>query len=166
MFECGVSLSVFLIAWSPFPSPSFPSPLLPDLLLDLYSKFVFSAKTAIWLISSVLSLFFVQQALKRYNITDDWRQYSLYIVHGDQERCLGLQEKPLMLFKQLDKEGRKPMFMLRRHASPQEGWSGTASQYYGGSGGGGGSGSGGGGGGGGGGGSGGGGGQPEKVRRV
>ncbi|KAI7541269.1 hypothetical protein KC343_g16670, partial [Hortaea werneckii] len=103
---------------------------------------------------------------KRYNITDDWRQYSLYIVHGDQERCLGLQEKPLMLFKQLDKEGRKPMFMLRRHASPQEGWSGTASQYYGGSGGGGGSGSGGGGGGGGGGGSGGGGGQPEKVRRV
>ncbi|KAI7418227.1 hypothetical protein KC336_g9736, partial [Hortaea werneckii] len=103
-------------------------------------------------------------ALKRYNITDDWRQYSLYIVHGDQERCLGLQEKPLMLFKQLDKEGRKPMFMLRRHASPQEGWSGTASQYYGGSGGGGGSGSGGGGGGGGG--SGVSGGQPEKVRRV
>ncbi|KAK5122105.1 hypothetical protein LTR85_004351 [Meristemomyces frigidus] len=65
-------------------------------------------------------------ALKRYNITDDWRQYALYIVHGDQERCLGLEEKPLLLFKQLDKEGRKPMFMLRRHASPQEGWSGTA----------------------------------------
>ncbi|KAF2162140.1 hypothetical protein M409DRAFT_69351 [Zasmidium cellare ATCC 36951] len=64
-------------------------------------------------------------ALKRYNITDDWRQYALYIVHGDQERCLGLEEKPLLLFKQLDKEGRKPMFMLRRHASPQEGWSGS-----------------------------------------
>lgn len=29
-----------------------------------------------------------------------------------------------MLFKQLDREGRKPMFMLRRHASPQTGWSG------------------------------------------
>jgi hypothetical protein len=67
----------------------------------------------------------IRQALKRYNITDDWRQYALYIVHGDQERCLGLEEKPLLLFKQLDKEGRKPMFMLRRHASPQEGWSGT-----------------------------------------
>jgi hypothetical protein len=66
------------------------------------------------------------QALKRYNILDDWRQYALYIVHGDQERCLGLEEKPLLLFKQLDKEGRKPMFMLRRHASPQEGWSGAA----------------------------------------
>lgn len=66
------------------------------------------------------------QALKRYNIHDDWRQYALYIVHGDQERCLGLKEKPLLLFKQLDKEGRKPMFMLRRHASPQDGWSGAA----------------------------------------
>ncbi|PNS18934.1 Protein STE50 [Sphaceloma murrayae] len=62
-------------------------------------------------------------ALKRYNINDDWRQYALYIVHGDQERCLGLEEKPLMLFKQLDREGRKPMFMLRKHASPAgEGW--------------------------------------------
>ncbi|KAF2233396.1 RA-domain-containing protein [Viridothelium virens] len=60
-------------------------------------------------------------ALKKYNITADWRQYALYIVHGDQERCLGLQEKPLILFKQLDREGRKPMFMLRRHASPQVG---------------------------------------------
>jgi len=64
-------------------------------------------------------------------------------VHGDQERCLGLKEKPLLLFKQLDKEGRKPMFMLRRHASPQDGWSGAANSG-GGGGGGGGSGSGGG----------------------
>jgi hypothetical protein len=55
-------------------------------------------------------------ALKRYNIQADWRQYALYIVHGDQERCLGLEEKPLILFKQLDREGRKPMFMLRRNA--------------------------------------------------
>lgn len=56
-------------------------------------------------------------ALKRYNIQADWRQYALYIVHGDQERCLGLDEKPLILFKQLDKEGRKPMFMLRRNGN-------------------------------------------------
>lgn len=48
-------------------------------------------------------------------------------MHGDQERCLGLEEKPLLLFKQLDKEGRKPMFMLRRHAAPVEGWSNSAS---------------------------------------
>lgn len=63
-------------------------------------------------------------ALKKYNINADWRQYALYIVFGDQERCLGLDEKPLILFKQLDKEGRKPMFMLRRHAQPVEGHSG------------------------------------------
>ncbi|OCK93091.1 uncharacterized protein K441DRAFT_566815 [Cenococcum geophilum 1.58] len=60
-------------------------------------------------------------ALKKYNILADWRQYALYIVHGDQERCLGLNERPLILFKQLDKEGRKPMFMLRKHAAPAEG---------------------------------------------
>ena len=65
-------------------------------------------------------------ALKKYNINAPWRQYSLYIVYGDQERCLGLEEKPLELFKQLDKEGRKPMFMLRRHATPTEGHSGPS----------------------------------------
>lgn len=61
-------------------------------------------------------------ALKKYHINDDWRQYSLYIVHGDNERCLGLHERPLILFKQLASEGKKPMFMLRKHAAPQEGF--------------------------------------------
>ena len=65
-------------------------------------------------------------ALKKYNINADWKNYALYIVYGDQERCLGLKEKPLILFKQLDKEGRKPMFMLRRHAAPMEGHSGPS----------------------------------------
>ena len=46
-------------------------------------------------------------------------------MHGKQERCIGLEEKPLLLFRQLDKEGRKPMFMLRKHVAPQEGWSFT-----------------------------------------
>jgi protein STE50 len=55
-------------------------------------------------------------ALRRYNIQADWRQYSLYIVYGDQERCLELHEKPLKMFKDLDREGKKPMFMLRRKA--------------------------------------------------
>ena len=35
-------------------------------------------------------------ALKKYQINADWRQYALYIVYGDQERCLGLEEKPLI----------------------------------------------------------------------
>jgi protein STE50 len=57
-------------------------------------------------------------ALKKYNIQADWKQYALYIVFGDQERCLALDERPLILFKQLDREGKKPMFMLRKHATP------------------------------------------------
>ncbi|EAW14570.1 adaptor protein STE50 [Aspergillus clavatus NRRL 1] len=59
-------------------------------------------------------------ALKKYNINADWKQYALYIVYGDQERCLGLEERPLILFKQLEKEGRKPMFMLRKQLHPIE----------------------------------------------
>ncbi|KAL2164276.1 hypothetical protein VTH06DRAFT_3492 [Thermothelomyces fergusii] len=54
------------------------------------------------------------EALKQYQINAPWDQYALYIVYGDQERCLALDEKPLFLFKQLDKEGKKPMFMLRK----------------------------------------------------
>ncbi|OCT44736.1 protein kinase regulator Ste50 [Cladophialophora carrionii] len=60
-------------------------------------------------------------ALRKYNIQADWRQYALYIVYGDQERCVGLEEKPLALFKDLDREGKKPMFMLRKLANPMVG---------------------------------------------
>ena len=58
-------------------------------------------------------------ALKKYQINAPWDQYALYIVYGDQERCLALDEKPLILFKQLDKEGKKPMFMLRKTNNAQ-----------------------------------------------
>ncbi|KAJ9613204.1 hypothetical protein H2200_003145 [Cladophialophora chaetospira] len=60
-------------------------------------------------------------ALRKYNIQADWRQYALYIVYGDQERCVGLEEKPLALFKDLDREGKKPMFMLRKLANAMVG---------------------------------------------
>lgn len=56
-------------------------------------------------------------ALKKYNINAPWEQYALYIVYGDNERCLEMDEKPLVLFKVLDKEGKKPMFMLRKIAT-------------------------------------------------
>ena len=59
-------------------------------------------------------------ALKQYSIQADWRQYSLYIVYGGQERCLGLDEKLSILFKQLNREGRRPVFMLRRLLPPSE----------------------------------------------
>jgi hypothetical protein len=53
-------------------------------------------------------------ALQKYNITADWRQYSLYIVDGDQEHRLDLNEKPMIIIKQLGREGRKPQFVLRK----------------------------------------------------
>jgi hypothetical protein len=66
-------------------------------------------------------------ALKKYQINAPWDQYALYIVYGDQERCLGMDEKPLILFKQLDKEGKKPMFMLRKtNSASAEGEPGSA----------------------------------------
>jgi hypothetical protein len=55
-------------------------------------------------------------AMRKYNIQADWRQYALYIVHGNQERVVGMEEKPLALFKDLEREGKKPMFMLRKLA--------------------------------------------------
>lgn len=66
-------------------------------------------------------------ALRKYQINAPWDQYALYIVYGDQERCLAMDEKPLILFKQLDKEGKKPMFMLRKTTSaPADGDPGSA----------------------------------------
>jgi hypothetical protein len=52
--------------------------------------------------------------LRTYNIQADWRRYALYIVYGDQERDVGWDELPLRLFKNLDRQGLKPQFMLRR----------------------------------------------------
>lgn len=52
-------------------------------------------------------------ALKKYRITDDWRMYALFICYGSTERCLSLDEKPLLLFKRLKDAGKNPVFMLR-----------------------------------------------------
>ncbi len=56
-------------------------------------------------------------ALLKYNIQAHWRQYDLYIVYGDQEVRVGLEEKPLALFKDLEREGKRPNFMLRKLAN-------------------------------------------------
>ncbi|KAK4051136.1 hypothetical protein OIV83_002958 [Microbotryomycetes sp. JL201] len=52
-------------------------------------------------------------ALKKYKITDDWRQYALFICYGSTERCLAYDEKPLLLFQRLKESGNNPVFMLR-----------------------------------------------------
>jgi hypothetical protein len=61
----------------------------------------------------------LQVALKKHNINAPWNQYSLYIVYDDQERRIGLDEKPLMLTKQLEKENKKPVFILRKDNNAQ-----------------------------------------------
>lgn len=52
-------------------------------------------------------------ALKKYKINSDWRDYSLFICYGDQERSLGLDEKPLIVFQELQRLQMNPVFMLR-----------------------------------------------------
>lgn len=52
-------------------------------------------------------------ALRRYKINGDWQQYALLVCYGDQERLLGLEEKPLIIFKELQDAGKQPVFMLR-----------------------------------------------------
>ncbi|KAK9368680.1 hypothetical protein V1509DRAFT_622448 [Lipomyces kononenkoae] len=51
--------------------------------------------------------------LKGHKIDDDWRQYALLVCFGDQERLLGLEEKPLTVLKELQDAGKQPVFMLR-----------------------------------------------------
>lgn len=59
------------------------------------------------------------KVLKKYNINDDWQRYRLYIVvYGDEERCLGLSEQPLVVFQQLERDGYEPTCMLRKKATP------------------------------------------------
>jgi len=53
-------------------------------------------------------------ALRKYDIQAPWHQYSLYIIYGIHERKVELHEKPLMIYHRLDKEGKKPVFMLRK----------------------------------------------------
>jgi hypothetical protein len=64
----------------------------------------------------------ISRGLKKHNITGDWHTYALYILYEEHERCLGLNEKALIAFKLLDREQKKPRFMLKKHATPIEGF--------------------------------------------
>jgi len=86
-------------------SDSFSSPGAAD-SVEIFKSFRVGMEDPCWKI--------LPAALKKYNIFAPWHHYALYIVYGDRERCLGVHEKPLVLFKELDKEGKKPMFMLRK----------------------------------------------------
>lgn len=63
----------------------------------------------------------LKSAMKRHNLSDqDWRQYVLVICFGDQERILELQEKPVVIFKNLKQQGLHPAIMLRRRGDFEE----------------------------------------------
>jgi hypothetical protein len=53
-------------------------------------------------------------ALKKYNTNFAVNTYALYIFYDDVERCLKDDEKPLIIFKTLLRQGKKPMFILRK----------------------------------------------------
>jgi hypothetical protein len=88
------------------PSRRAPTPAQDSASVEIFKSFRVSMEDPCYKV--------LPAALKKYNINAPWDQYALYIVYGNEERCLALDEKPLILFKQLDKEGKKPMFMLRK----------------------------------------------------
>ncbi|PVH73436.1 hypothetical protein DL98DRAFT_51850 [Cadophora sp. DSE1049] len=54
-------------------------------------------------------------ALKKYNIPpSSLEQYALYVMWNGMERCMEAEDKPLIVFRALQKEGRNPVFMLRK----------------------------------------------------
>lgn len=53
-------------------------------------------------------------ALAKYHIGGPWSDYALVIMYGDAERALLPDEKPLNVFKTIERTGHKPMFMLRK----------------------------------------------------
>jgi protein STE50 len=60
----------------------------------------------------------LQAVLRKYDPNADPRHYALYIVYGDQERCVEMDERPVALLRDLDQSGFNPMFHLRK-LSPQ-----------------------------------------------
>ncbi|CCC68968.1 hypothetical protein NCAS_0B08840 [Naumovozyma castellii] len=63
----------------------------------------------------------LKNAMKRHNLNDkDWKQYVLVICYGDQERILELNEKPVLIFKNLKQQGLHPAIMLRRRGDFEE----------------------------------------------
>lgn len=59
-------------------------------------------------------------SMHKWHINGDTRHYNLYIVYGDRERLLTRHEKPLALFKEFQRQGLNPMFMLRKKADGSE----------------------------------------------
>ena len=53
------------------------------------------------------------QIARRHKVRGDWRGVGLVVCYDDQERMIGLEEKPLAIYKELQREGKNPIFMIR-----------------------------------------------------
>jgi hypothetical protein len=58
-------------------------------------------------------------ALKKYNIKGKATNYGLFIACSDEERMLEPQEYPLVIYKLLKREGKRPIFWLHRIKTPK-----------------------------------------------
>ncbi|ODV83550.1 hypothetical protein CANARDRAFT_29782 [[Candida] arabinofermentans NRRL YB-2248] len=58
----------------------------------------------------------LQAAMKRHNLeASEWKKYALVICYGgDQERVLGYDERPVLVFRELHELGLSPSIMLRQ----------------------------------------------------
>ncbi|EJC98007.1 uncharacterized protein FOMMEDRAFT_171383 [Fomitiporia mediterranea MF3/22] len=52
-------------------------------------------------------------ALKKYGITDDWRNYVLLVCYGTTELRLADEDKPRRIFQKLQEEKKNPVFVLK-----------------------------------------------------
>jgi hypothetical protein len=80
--------------------------IMPTDILRLSSNIHVSMSDTV---SNILPL-----ALKKYHLDASAKDYRISIRDGGWERILEMDEKPLVLFKTMEKEGKHPMFTLRR----------------------------------------------------
>ncbi|KAG4300587.1 hypothetical protein PCANB_002949 [Pneumocystis canis] len=57
-------------------------------------------------------------ALKKYKINSDWKEYALVLYYDNKERYIEPNEKPLLLFQKLQKDEKKPIFILKQIQKP------------------------------------------------
>ncbi|RKP25461.1 hypothetical protein SYNPS1DRAFT_28815 [Syncephalis pseudoplumigaleata] len=55
----------------------------------------------------------LDMALRKYDLTDDGKNYTLVIVHGNRERYFALDDYPLKYYQQLQQAKENPMFVMR-----------------------------------------------------
>jgi hypothetical protein len=100
------STTNFSAASTPATTPSSTPPTSPEVpSVETFKSFRVSPNST--------TVEVLPSALRKYNIKARWQDYQLWIMYGGQERCLGLDERPLSIFRELEREGKKPMFMLK-----------------------------------------------------